>query len=182
MAYRELLSTQVRRTIEFDPYWDSAFDLFPYRQLSATVSKDLLTDFTLGGGVDVRRLSESSDESQFNHDFERWSASVTWSHIGGEELTANVAVDSWRSDDDVLALTGDVTAEICTAFTAMLGTDYSLYEYDSFLQRERDHVRSVFARFIYRIDDAVRLRIDYSYEDDETERYHVLEADIRWTF
>jgi hypothetical protein len=182
-SYYELLSTQRALATEFDPYFTAAFARFPYRQLGASVSKDLGEHFSVATGGDLRWLSAASDEGEFNRDYERVWLGPTVQRIGGEDLSLSLIGELWNTGgEDFATLGADVRARPCDAFTVSLGSAYSLWKFDSFTGRERAHVRTWHARFDYRLERALRLDVRYALEDDDLDRFHTATVAMTWTF
>ncbi len=129
VSYRELLTTQKLQTVELDPYWTSAFDYYPYRQLSLLLSKGLTEHLTASGGFDMRRLKDSGDEAQFNRDFERYYLTGAWATLHPLDLAASATVDWWNSGgEETFAVGADITVRPMPMFRTSLGTYYSLYK------------------------------------------------------
>jgi hypothetical protein len=68
------------------------------------------------------------------------------------------------------------------AFTIGGGTSYALYRFNEFFLEEREDVRSYYGSFEWRALEWLRLRLSYSYETDDEERYHVVRMDVRVHF
>lgn len=183
VTYYELLSTQRAFATEFDPFFTSAFDYFPYRQVSTTVSKQLGEPLTVTAGADLRRLSDRSDEGQFNRDYERLYLSSTAYPLVDQSLSLTVSGDYWNSPgDDTTSLGVDIGARPFREFAASLGSAYALYRFDSFTGREREHVRTYYLRFDYRVSAAVRFDLRYEFDNNDLGRFHELRGGITWRF
>ncbi len=185
VAYTELLNTQVRQTLEFDPFWNSLFDLNPYRQFSASLTQMLSSQVDLTGGFDVRRLTDTADEGQFNRDYERYYGTITWFDDPEDEtVSVSASVDAYRASqgDDVLAIYGDVTWQVATDWETSLGTDYSLYRYDWQFQAERQDIYSAYLRVEHDLAEDWSARVQYRIEDAAGDLFHTFEARVTWTF
>lgn len=181
--YRELLTTQRSQVTEIDPFYAIALDYVPYRQLDATLSRDLGDHWTIGGGVAVRRLKDASEEGSFNREFERTHADVTVRDLGAKGLSFTLAGSLWNSQgEDFQAITGDLEYRPDQNLRVQLGTGYDLFRFDAFDQRERVHVRSYYLRSDYRIDKSVRVDAGYEYEREDDGEFHQFRLGVTWTF
>jgi hypothetical protein len=183
VSYFELLKTQRAQAIEFDPYFESAGEYDPYRELRASASKGIGKHFSVAGGADVRRLVHDADEGDFNHDFERWYLSPTLIDFPIQGMTITLTGDLWNARDEVTS-TGelDVTQAFTKETKAHAGTSYSLYKYDILTMSERDHLRTYYVGIETRATKTLRLRLDYAYEVDPFDHYNTLRAAATWTF
>ena len=62
------------------------------------------------------------------------------------------------------------------------GTGYALYHEDRYTFEERNHVRSLFLRLEYEVDDDITLRGNYSADDDDDETTHRWEIGLQFRF
>ena len=82
---------QRQQVTELDPFWLIGFDYAPYRQLGATLRRDLTAQLSVGVGADVRRLRDSNDERGFNREFERYFVDVGWNDLFVRGLSLSFA-------------------------------------------------------------------------------------------
>ncbi|MBL9078494.1 MAG: hypothetical protein JNL08_13375 [Planctomycetes bacterium] len=180
--YRELLTTQRTQVTELDPFTDIALDYVPYRQLGATLGLDLDEHVALGAGADVRRLSDRSDEREFNREFERYHADVTLRDFAVPGLSLVVSGSLWQTSGEAFrTLAGELEYRPDRALRAALGTAYDLYRYDAFDDRERVHVRSWYLRLDRRVGAALRVDGAYEYERDDDAEFHLFRLGVTWT-
>jgi hypothetical protein len=183
LSYFQLLTAQAQHTIEFDPFYESLLELFPYGQARALVSKAFGDAWVLEGGVDVRRVLDQDDVGQFNRNFDRLFATASWLEGLPWDLQASVTVDSYDSqDDEVLTAGADLSRYFGEADRATIGTYYSLYKYDIAQNEERDDVRTWYVGLRHRLDDARRLDGRYEYEDAIQGEFHTLWLGFTWSF
>ncbi|MEO6595899.1 MAG: hypothetical protein ABIP94_14195, partial [Planctomycetota bacterium] len=91
---------------ELDPFYAIAFDYVPYRQLDATLSRDLGEHLTVAVGAEVRRLRDRSDERAFNRKFERYHADLTLLDLGARGLSLTFSGSLWESSGEAFRTAG----------------------------------------------------------------------------
>jgi len=184
LSYYQLLETQGAYAIEFDPFYEQAFEYHPYQQLTASFNKRFASSVQVDGGVDVRRLVDPADEGQFNREFERVFLSTQFLDLPTDILRLTLTGEYFNTHgaEDTSALEADLTALPRKGLELSAGTSYALYKYDSFTQRERDHVRTYYATGQYEVSKDLRFRLSYVFETDPFDDYHTLVARILWTF
>ena len=180
--YFEQFITLGRLPVEIDPFFESAFVYRPYRQVNLLASKGFGEQFSLDAGFDFRRLSSSSDEGQFNREFEHLFLTPIV-HGSDGEWSFSVTGDLWRSDEEETStVTADFTVDLSDRVRASVGSGYSLFKFDTFTGMEQDHVRDVYLRLDYAITPATNLDFTYSYESDDLEDYHTMRVFTTWSF
>lgn len=183
IRYYELLEPQRELALEFDPFVDSLRTYFPYWQTSASVSKGIGERATLQAGIDVRRVTDDADIGDFNRDYERYFLSASVEEVSSAELRLTVTGDAWRSDGlDTTSLGLDVTKPLTERSECSVGTYYSLFKYDPFLEDEREDVRTYYARLRLSRSKDLAFQGSYELEDDEFETYHVVQLGATWRF
>ncbi|MBK8099018.1 MAG: hypothetical protein IPK26_18075 [Planctomycetes bacterium] len=183
VGWRELLTTQRSEVTELDPFTAIALEQRPFRQFDVTLGKDFGDHVSLGGSATVRRLSDASDEGQFNREFERLSGTVTFRELlaAGVDLTIDGA--TWNSQgENTRVLAGEVAWQCSEPLRLTAGTAYDLYQYDALADRERVHVRSWFLRADWQPASAVRCDLACTHEQDEDERFWQWRLGVTWTF
>jgi hypothetical protein len=182
-SYYQMLKTQRAQANEFDPFYDAAFDYFPYVQFRSHVSKGFGDCLTVESGLDLRRVRHDSDESQFNREYERVYVSPSLENVFVEGLSIDLTGEYWGSDggEDVLTYGADLSYKVNERIRASLGTYYALYKHDLTSSRERERVRTYYLG-VERRCGPLRLRLDYEFEDAELDNYHELVARMTWTF
>jgi hypothetical protein len=182
-TYREQFNTQGSLVNEFDPFSAVIQDFEPYTQRRLLVSKGFDGDFTLEAGADQRRLS-SSDESQFNREFDRWHATGTVHDLASVDgLSVSLTGDIWDSDGSDTDTWGlDLSREFSRDLRASVGSYYALYKNDYLLDEERERVRTWFARTRWRIDPSRTLALAAEYESADLDHFSTLTARMTWRF
>lgn len=183
VAYFELFNAQKSLAIEFDPYFQSAFDFEPYRQIQVNAGQAIGDHFDLSGGFDVRRLTHDSSEGTFNHDFERFYLVPTLIGVPDEATSISATGEVWIATPERFGtIGGEVDHEFSKEVKADVGTSYSLYKYDILLNEELDRVRTYYAGVDWKASARLRFRLEYAYEEDPFDRYQTVRMRATWTF
>jgi hypothetical protein len=183
-SWYRLLEVQTSFALEFDPFFESLQDFEPYDQFRLQASKGLGERYRLDGGLDLRRLDEGSAEGSFNRDYDRgWLSLVLLDLARVKGLTLTLTGDVWSSSDqDVETWGADLSRKFDNGLTLSGGSNYALYRYDFFLNRERDDVRSWYLRMRKKLGDSWSLEGAYDFQDDSEDSYHVLTLGAVWRF
>ena len=183
VSYRELLSTQRRQVTEIDPYFVIASDYVPYRQIEASLTRDLMSDVTASVGGEVRRLSDRSEERRFNREFEHFYTDLTWSNVAWQGLSMTLVGNLWHSSGESFrALTGELAYRPDKSLRVALGAGYDLFQYDLLQDRDRLHVRSIYLRLDRQFDGGMRVNGGYELQRDDFDEFHVFRLGVTWTF
>lgn len=182
LTYHELLETQRFRPLELDYFYETLLDYQPFRQVTASISRELGEHASLDVGYDLRRVSDSDDVGDFNRDWERYYATGTLHDIEVEGLALSLTGDLWDDDErDISSLGADLSYDQ-EVWSASLGTYYSLYKYVLLELDEREEVRTYYLRGARELSERLRLDLGYELEDDDFETYHVLRVGLLWRF
>ncbi len=182
-SYYQLLSTQRNFANEFDPFFSTLQDYFPFTQLRLQGSKGLSTRARLDAGVDVRRVDDASDVSAFNRDFDREWLSLVLLDRFAPGLAFTFTADFWNSDArDIQTWGVDATRDIKDGLRWSLGSNYALYRYDYFSGSERDDVRVWYARLRKDIGRGGSVDLRYDYEEFDGDTFHVVLVGATWRF
>jgi len=181
-SYYELLEAQGHLALELDPLFSSLLELFPYSHLSLLASKGVEEWLLVEAGADVRTVSDDDDVGEFNRDFDRYYVSATLFDLGEGDfdltLTADV-YDSERTDAETWG--ADLSKDLNARTEAAVGSYYSLYKYDLFLDEERDDIRTYYVRLDYEQTRNLSFDVDYEFEDGD-EDYQTLKVGLSWRF
>lgn len=173
-AYDLLESKQAFAT-EFDPYYRVILDLERYRQATLRASKGFGDDFDVEVGASAREVKEDSDVGPFNRDTRRVYVTPSLSKFPWEGSTLSVTGESVTGDGERIQTWGaDLSHRYSKALRVSVGTDYSLYAFGPLGDDERTHVRTAWARARYQVSDTVSADIQYTWEKDDVETFHVL--------
>ncbi len=182
-SYYQLLETQRNFANEFDPFFSTLQDYFPFGQVRLQGSKGLSRRTRLDAGVDVRRVNDSSDEGAFNRDFDREWLSLVLLDRFAPGLTFTLTADLWNSDQRDIQTWGlDASRDLKTGLRWSLGSNYALYRYDYFSGNERDNVRVWYARLRKDIGRGGSVDLRYDYEEFDGDTFHVVLVGATWRF
>jgi len=182
LAYHELLTEQTVRVDELDPFTEQLLEYFPFRQATLDLSRGFGRHLLAEVGWDARRMSDEDDVGEFNREWERYRAAVTWRDAGLEGLDLTLDGDRWNDDGrDVSAFGADVSLTR-DAWRGGLGTYYALYKYDFLELDENEDVRTYYVNGSRQLSERLRLDGSYEFEDDDLETYHTLRLGVRWQF
>ncbi len=174
VRYFQLLEAQNQRALFLDPYSQALQTYFPYQQIGVSGWHALTEKLDLDAGIDFRDVNDPADVGTYNHDWNRYYATLTAKEIVFA-WTASVTADYYDDDQsDFTTLGGDFSRKLRTDLDVSLGTYYSLYKYDFFTATERDDVRSYYGKLVWRRDEMWSFEFQYEYEDDDLEQYHTL--------
>jgi hypothetical protein len=167
-------------TTEFDPYYSVLHTLEKYDQFRVRAVKGFGDDIVIEAGADVR---DADDEGAYNRDVHRAYAIPTFSRVPWQDSELSFVLERWSGDGDRLeTYGGEITHRFDEDLTATLGSDYSLYGYDAFHDRERNHVRSVYTDVRWQLEENLELRLRYVHEEDDDETYDVLTVGFTLAF
>ena len=183
-TYYGLLETQRDLVIEFDPYFEVLREYHPFHQVGFTASKGLGTHLLAELGADIRALMDSGDESDFNHEFQRYH--LTLAHrgaFGREGLTLSLTGDLWEDDDlETRSWGADVTDALRKDLSWSAGTYYALYKDDLLADEEREDVRTWYLKLRKRQGREIAYQVGYEFEDTEFEEFQTLRLGVTWHF
>ena len=132
--------------------------------------------------MDLRRVLDADDIGQFNRDFERYYSTLTFSGPT-QKVNLSVTGELWDSPDSKIRTIGaDLSRELDERWEGPLGTYYSLFKYQLYLNEERDDVRTYYLRLRFKRTEATTFDLRYELEDDELDRFHVLRLGMTWRF
>ena len=182
LVHYELLEPQDQLANELDPFTSTTLTLLPYTRQSALVSKGFGETLIAEAGLDLRRLSDEDDLGEYNRDFERYFVRCLLPDVGDSGFDLTLTGEAWRSDDNDLETWGvDVRRELSRQLELGLGSYYSLYKYDLYLNAERDDVRTWQLDLEYDLREDLRLDLDYVFEDDDFGNQNTMRLGLRWS-
>jgi hypothetical protein len=182
-AFYQLLEGQKALSLELDPFFTALGELFPYYDGSLLVSKGFGNDVNVQAGFDARRVTDDADLGEFNHDFDRYFATVALSHILPSELVLSGTGEMWDGGGTGIASWGaDLARKFDGRWDTSIGTYFSLYKADLFSTTERDNVRTYYLRVRYRHSSALTWDLRYEYESSEFGPFNTLILGLVWHF
>ncbi|RKY17816.1 MAG: hypothetical protein DRQ55_14880 [Planctomycetota bacterium] len=182
-SWREQMNTQTDLVNEFDPYSATLQAFEPFTQKRLLMSKGFDGRFTLDGGLDTRELDDSTDEGEFNRDFDRVHMTGTVHDVALEGVSVGLTGERWDSDDNETSSWGlDVTARLEDGLRVSVGSMFDLFKNDYLLDRETERVRTHYARVRYRIDSSRTVSAGLDYEAADLDHYTTFTAKMTWRF
>lgn len=182
-SYYRLLETKKQFATEFDPYYSVINELSRYQQAEIHASKGIGEHFDVDVGGSVRHLLSGEHESAFNRDTSRvyvtpsvtdlpwtgFSASLTGETLNG----ASGRITTWAAD---------LTQKFGKKTKVSVGSDYSLYAFGPLGGDERNRVRTAYARVKTQLTKSLSADVQYTWENDDVESFHVIQVALVLTF
>ncbi len=183
-SYYELLQIQQNAVIGADSLYPVLKDYQPYREYRWMASKGVGDHVNLDAGMDLRRLSHEENASAFNHQYDRYFATLDLIDLGVKGSSLSVTGDKWVSSDrqtDSLQL--DLTLPIGKKSKVSGGTAHYLYKYDYYSDQERTDVQAYYVKFEHAFSRSLRTSVDYSFEHDSSStNYNELRFEVICSF
>ena len=181
-VYR-LFETQFQEVLDLDMFSSTLQEYFPFTQTSLLASRAITDDFSLDGGIDVRRVDDLGDVGMYNRNWERYYLTGIVHDCFVEGLTASLTADWWNDDQsDIQTWGADLSRDFGPKWRGSAGSYYSLYKYDLYSNSERDDVRTYYARAQWRRTETLAWDFSYEFEDDNYEQYQTLRLGAVWHF
>lgn len=170
-------------TIEFDDFNYITGDYFPYTQYSVNIYKGIWDHFGIGMGLNLRELNETSNEGDFNHEFENYYVTASSSDFPLKGMSISVSSDLYYTDDDETRVLGfDVSQKIGEKLKIGAGSHYSLFKFDHLAESERDNARTYFLNAKYKLTEKIGFDMDYEFERSNQESFHTVETALKYSF
>ncbi len=169
-AFRGLFTAQNEQVFDLDPFFAVAQRLEPYFDAHLAVSKELGRCFHVEGGIATRRLFDDADEGTFNREYQRYHLSLSSFDWPCHALSMSLTGEWWQGDEDIASVTFDLDYRPSERWRIRAGTDFALYRFDFFGNRERQNARGVFVRATYRPGERWRFdgRVRVDHDDFDT--------------
>ncbi len=182
-TYYQLFETQSANPLEFDTFFESLFDYFPFFRAGLQGSKAFGDQFQLSGGLDVREVEDKSDVGSFNRDVQRYYLTAILDEVLTDDTTLSLTTDLWESDaQDTQSFGFDVTHAFSEETRGSIGTYYAAYKFDQVLATEREQVRTYYVACDRDLSEDLDLRLSYDFEDAEIDEFHTLRVKLTWRF
>ena len=183
VVHYQLLEAQNNLAYELNPFFNSLNTYFPYGQTQVVVTKSFDDVLELFGGVDMRRVEDEGDISEFNRDFDRYYLTTAFPELLPLRTSLSLTGEIWDSPDNEITSWGlDLTSQMREDTKLSLGSYYSLYKYYFDINTERDDVQTYYAELRKTLSDAMNVKARYEYEDEEIDSYHSLRLGVTWRF
>jgi hypothetical protein len=182
--YHELVRTQSFLTEEFDPYFQTLTEYFPFRQYRLMASKAFESGYDLTAGMDLRKLKDSGDEGEFNREFERYYLTGAVRDFLVKELTFSATGELWDGDGSDYSTWGlDLTRQWTPKVRTSLGSYFAAFKNDFLLDEDREDVRTYYLAMKYLVDRTLTwsLGIDHE-ESSDVDNFDTLTAKATWRF
>lgn len=167
---------------ELSPYLFVQGRYAPFYQYRLDIHQPIGESFEISGGIHLRHLEDSTDESLYNHDFRNYYVALETSDLW-QSATASLQLDVWDSDsDDVYAASFEIEQKVGELLRARLGTSYSLYRVDLVTGAERERDRVYYVKLRWRLTSRLTADTDYQYERDANTEYHTVTTGLRLWF
>lgn len=179
--YYELLSPQKDLAVPLDPFYATLFDSFPYREAGFSVGKGLGEDWYLQAGAELRRVVEDGDVGPFNRDFDRWFATASAEDLLPQAIAISATAEVWDGSDERFETWGlDLQRDFGEDWRADLGSYFSLYKFDFYLDEEHEHVRTWYAGLRHQATKALSVRVRYELEHDDEQDFQTVRVGMTW--
>lgn len=168
-SYFEQLKIRQNAVVEADAYYPILKDYLPYREYRWMLSKGIGEYVNVHGGMDLRRLSENETESAFNHQYNRYFATLDLLDLVVKGSSVSMTEEKWVSQDRSTDSQGlDVTCPVGEKNKVSVGTAHYLYKYDYYADAERTDVQTYYMKLVHRYSKALRLSLNYTLEDERS--------------
>jgi len=152
-------------------------------QADLSVTEMIGEHLSLDGATTLRWLRDNDSEGPFNHRFGRWTLGVSVYDLLAKGLTISVSGGGWHArTDDIYTWGGEVRYRRSRDLDLALGSSYELFHIDRFLIKERQRVRSFYARVRARPLESLELRLRGALERDDHELYLTLDLGVALLF
>jgi hypothetical protein len=166
-SYYQQLQPRQDAVIQADAYYPILKDYVPFYEVRWMASKGFADRVNLDAGMDIRRLAEDQQESAYNHEFDRYFATLAVYDLMVKGSSISLTGEKWVSSDRDTASQGlDVTSPIGEKCKLSVGTAHYLYKYDYYADQERDDIQNYYMMFDYKHSKALRFSVNYEFEDD----------------
>jgi hypothetical protein len=182
-SFYQLLEGQKALALEIDPFFTTLGELFPYYDARFLVSKGFGNKVNVQAGFDARRVTDDSNQGQFNHDFDRYFMTLVLSDMLPAGLVLSGTGEFWDSGATGITSAGaDLSRHFGPKFDTSIGTYYSLYKTDLFSDVERDNVRTYYLRLRYHQGQSLTWDLRYEYESVDVGPFNTLILGLVWHF
>jgi hypothetical protein len=174
-SWYRLFEDQRELATEFDPYTNVLLDLVRYQQGTVRASKGFGDHFDLEIGAAARQLISSDDESPFNRNTRRVYVTPSVTDLPWKGTSISLTGESLTGDGERLQTWAvDVTHRVSSTLRVSAGSDYSLYSFGPLGRDERSHVRTAYLKVKSWLRKDVSVDVQYTWEKDDVETFHVL--------
>jgi hypothetical protein len=166
-SYYQLLEAQFSLPLQIDPFSSTLLAQFPYHEVRVMASKGFGDKLGLQGGADFRTVSDASDVSTFNRDFQHGFVTATLSNVLPAKLVLSATADLWYgSGDDITTWGVDLSRKMGDGWSTSIGSYFSMFKFDIVQDIEEHDVRTYYANVHWRQTTSRSWDLRYEYEDD----------------
>ncbi|MCA9449972.1 MAG: hypothetical protein KC931_22815, partial [Candidatus Omnitrophica bacterium] len=173
LDYRRLFSELGDLSRQNSPlYRSSLLEQDPYNQYSIRFDKALPCDFSLSGGLGVKRVSEN-DQDYGNRDYEH--ADITLSYFPTPKWYYSISGEWWNTDPDssFFGYSGEIGYRPNKCLDWTLGSSYGNYvfryedESQGTLFRESPFIKTYYTSLKMNINERSHVKVNFEIEDDD---------------
>jgi len=184
--YLRQFNVQEQQTNPLSPFVDVVGPSDPFQTTEVKVRQFFGKRYAIDLLYARRDLIGDAEPGQFNREYTRAAAGIEVGDLFLRNLTLSLTGDQWKSQERSSAAAG---ADVGYAFGKKgtmtkinVGTYYSLYKYDYYLQpREQDDVRTYYLSMRVPVTKQVALNLSYEFERS-LEDFQTMKAGIRYDF
>lgn len=181
--YYFLINGQVQSSSDLGPYYYVLHELHPYHRARFLVSKGFGEKVIVDVGVDSRWLKDKRDDSMYNREYTRVFISPMIDGFPYKKSSLSVTGEIWDSNGrHVTSLGGEWSHACHKNLTASFGTFYSLYKFDFYDNLEKENVQSYDFTVKYQVNPAWKTKASYTFEEDESDFFHILKGELSCQF
>lgn len=168
-SYYQQLDLNQAAAIETDALYPILKASLPYREYRVMASKGFGDHVNVDAGADLRKLTHPEQAADFNHDYNRYYATLDLLGLLGKGSSISLTEEKWDSpESNTESQSLDITCPIGAKGKASVGTAHYLYKYDYYADQEREDVRTYYLKLEHQCTRALRFRVDYTYEEDKS--------------
>lgn len=197
-------------TNQFSPYYTVLSDYAPFRQLNLAIYKDFTPIISGEMGYTKRQLAHSGDASEFNREYDLCYATLILHDIAVKGLEFSLSGQRWTTDsftrttsyfddsnattpiitevripgDSVNTFGAEIKYRIKKIITMNLGTDYARYKYDFDTNAEQAKVRTIYAKYRWKINPHLEwyTRLSREKQSDDEHGFYKVRSTITYYF
>lgn len=181
--FKRLNETQKQLSIQFDPYFVVAQELFPYNQYQIDLYKGLGEHISISSGIMIRDLQDENKSNRFNREFRRFYITPAY-HIKKPIMDISLILEWWdgAGTEDIKTAGLDITTTCSKKLKISIGTYYSLYKYDYYLDIERQNVRTYYLKAKYQLKDNIKIDGRFELENTQSLNIYTFDLGVRYDF
>jgi hypothetical protein len=174
-SYYRLFDAKERFATEFDPYSSVMLSERRFQQGTVRAVKGLGDHFDVEAGASARQMLPGADVGPYNRNTRRVYVTPTMSDLPWKGTSVSVTGESYSGDGERIQTWAlDVSHKFSKTLKVSAGSDYSLYAFGPLGTDERSHVRTAYARVRTSLTKALSADVQYTWEKDDVETFHVV--------